>query len=42
MKYEIDKEKYVPGIYDYKIKNLPIVTDILQEEIGPNDETYVF
>ena len=41
MKYEIDKEKYVLGIYDYKIKNLPdAVTDILQEEIGPcNDET---
>ena len=41
MEYEIDKEKYVPGIYDYKIKNLPeAVTNILQEEIGPcNDET---
>ncbi len=39
MEYEIDREKYVPGVYDYKLKNVPDkVIDILQDEIGACDE----
>tara|TARA_X000000368_G_C23046108_1_gene719200 strand:- start:1090 stop:2334 length:1245 start_codon:yes stop_codon:yes gene_type:complete len=37
--FESSKEKYVPGIYDYKIKNIPdTVKDILLSEIGECNE----
>ncbi len=41
MEYEDNKEDYVPGIYEYKLKNVPeIVVELLEDELGEcNSET---